>query len=75
VANSLVTDKTTSNRIMLNHLDATSTLDITAVSEYPDVFSEELSSMPPDLEIEFVIELVHGTAPIFKRPYRMVAIN
>jgi hypothetical protein len=29
--------------------------------------------MPPDREIEFVIELVHGTAPIFKRPYRMTA--
>jgi hypothetical protein len=29
--------------------------------------------MPPDREIEFVIELVHGTAPIFKRPYRMIA--
>jgi hypothetical protein len=27
--------------------------------------------MPPDHEIEFVIELVPGTAPIFKRPYRM----
>jgi hypothetical protein len=29
--------------------------------------------MPPDHEIEFVIELVPGTAPIFKRPYRMAA--
>jgi hypothetical protein len=29
--------------------------------------------MPPDREIEFVIELVPGNAPIFKRPYRMVA--
>jgi hypothetical protein len=29
--------------------------------------------MPPDREIEFVIELVPGTAPIFKRPYRMAA--
>jgi hypothetical protein len=29
--------------------------------------------MPPDREIEFVIELVHGTAPIFKRPYRITA--
>jgi hypothetical protein len=29
--------------------------------------------MPPDREIEFVIELVPGTASIFKRPYRMVA--
>jgi hypothetical protein len=27
--------------------------------------------MPPDREIEFVIELVPGTASIFKRPYRM----
>jgi hypothetical protein len=29
--------------------------------------------MPPDRKIEFVIELVPGTAPIFKRPYRMAA--
>jgi hypothetical protein len=29
--------------------------------------------MPPDREIEFVIELVSGTAPIFKRPYRIAA--
>jgi hypothetical protein len=36
-------------------------------------FSEELSSMPPDREIEFIIELVPDTAPIFKRPYRMTA--
>jgi hypothetical protein len=28
--------------------------------------------MPPDHEIGFVIELVPDTAPIFKRPYRMV---
>jgi hypothetical protein len=73
VAENLVMDKTSSNRIMLNHLDAVSTLDIRTVSEYPDVFLEELSGMPPDREIEFVIELVPGTAPIFKRPYRMVA--
>jgi hypothetical protein len=73
ITDSLITDKAASNRIVLNHLDATSTLDIRIVSEYPDVFSEELPGMPPDCEIEFVIELVPGTAPIFKRPYRMVA--
>jgi hypothetical protein len=27
--------------------------------------------MPPDRDVEFVIELQPGTAPIFKRPYRM----
>jgi hypothetical protein len=58
---------------VLNHLDAASTLDIRTVFEYPDVFLEELPHMPPDREIEFVIELVLGTAPIFKRPYRMAA--
>jgi hypothetical protein len=47
------------------------TLDIRTVSEFLDVFPEELLGMPPDHEIEFVIELVPSTAPIFKRPYRM----
>jgi hypothetical protein len=38
VAENSVTDKAASNRIVLNHLDATSTLDIRTVSEFPDVF-------------------------------------
>jgi hypothetical protein len=71
VVENLVTDKAASNRIVLNHLDAASTLDIRTVSEFPVVFPEELPGMPPDREIEFVIELVPGTAPIFKGPYRM----
>jgi hypothetical protein len=71
VAENLVTDKAASNRIVLNHLDAASTPDIWTVSEFLDVFLEELPGMPPDREIKFVIELVPGTAPIFKRPYRM----
>jgi hypothetical protein len=73
VAENLVMEKVASNRIALNHLDAVSTLDIRIVSKYPDVFPEELPGMPPDHEIEFIIELVLGTAPIFKRPYRMAA--
>jgi hypothetical protein len=75
VAENLVMDKAASNRIMLNHLDVVSTLDIRTASKYLNVFSEELPGMPPDREIEFVIELVPGTAPIFKRPYRMVAVT
>jgi hypothetical protein len=71
VAENLVTDKVASNRIVLNHLDAVSTLNIRTVSEFLDVFLEELPGMPPDREIEFVNELVPGTAPIFKRPYKM----
>jgi hypothetical protein len=45
--------------------------DILVVCEYPDVFPDDLPSMPPDRDVEFVIELQPGTAPISKRPYRM----
>jgi hypothetical protein len=45
--------------------------DIPIVCEYPDIFLDDLPGMPPDRDIEFVIELQPGTAPISKRPYRM----
>jgi hypothetical protein len=41
------------------------------VRDFPDVFPEELPGMSPDREVEFVIDLLPGTAPISKRPYRM----
>ena len=44
---------------------------IRVVRDFPDVFPEELPGMPPDREVEFVIDLLPGTAPISKRPYRM----
>jgi hypothetical protein len=44
---------------------------IRVVRDFPDVFSEELPGMPPDKEVEFVIDLLPWTAPISKRPYRM----
>jgi hypothetical protein len=41
------------------------TLDqVSVVCEYPDVFPEELLGMPPDRDIEFIIELIPGTSPI-----------
>jgi hypothetical protein len=45
--------------------------DIRVVCEYPDVFPDDLPGMPLDRDVEFVIELQPGTAPISKRPYRM----
>ena len=44
---------------------------IPVVSEFPDVFLEELPGMPPDRELEFAIDLVPGTAPLYKKYYRM----
>jgi hypothetical protein len=52
--------------IITSHLD-----EILVVCEYPDVFPDELSGMPPDRDVEFVNELQPGTTPISKRPYRM----
>ncbi|XP_071681175.1 uncharacterized protein [Lolium perenne] len=37
--------------------------EVPIVCEYPDVFPDELPGMPPDRDIEFIIELVPGTAP------------
>jgi hypothetical protein len=44
---------------------------IRVVRDFLDVFPEELPGMPPDREVEFVIDLLSGTTPISKRPYRM----
>jgi hypothetical protein len=41
------------------------------VEEFMDVFLEELPGMSPEREVEFYIDLIPGTAPIAKRPYRM----
>jgi hypothetical protein len=44
---------------------------IHVVRGFLDVFLEELPGMPPDREVEFVIDLLPRTAPISKRPYMM----
>jgi hypothetical protein len=41
------------------------------VCEFPDVFPEDLPGLPPERDVEFVIELKPGTAPISRRSYRM----
>jgi hypothetical protein len=41
------------------------------VRDFPDLFPEELPGMPPDMEVEFVIDPLPGTTPTFKWPYRM----
>ena len=45
--------------------------DVRVVSEYTDVFPEELPGIPPQRDIEFTIELLLGTGPIAKASYRM----
>nr|GFA27670.1 transposon Tf2-9 polyprotein [Tanacetum cinerariifolium] len=45
------------------------------VRDFFDVFSKELPGIPPECEVEFCIELVPGTQPISKAPYRMAPIE
>nr|GFD37191.1 putative reverse transcriptase domain, aspartic peptidase domain protein [Tanacetum cinerariifolium] len=45
------------------------------VSEFSDVFPDELPGIPPVREVEFNIELIPGSEPISKAPYRMAPIE
>jgi len=49
--------------------------DIPVVQEFPDVFSEEISGMPPPREVKFCIDLMLGATPISKAPYRMAPVE
>jgi hypothetical protein len=71
VAEPMVTTKGVASRKKVNQLDASQGSEVPVVNEFPDVFPEELPGMPPDRDIEFVIELKPGTSPIYKTPYRM----
>ena len=45
------------------------------VKEFLDVFPEDLPGLPPDRVLEFFIDVIPGTTPISKAPYRMVPVE
>jgi hypothetical protein len=71
IAEPIVTAKGVANRVKVNQLDASQGSEVPVVNEFLDVFPKELPGMPPDRDIEFVIELKPGTALIYKTPFRM----
>ncbi|GKE22778.1 hypothetical protein Tco_1434290, partial [Tanacetum coccineum] len=44
---------------------------IPIVRDFPDVFPDDLSSLPPVREIKFRIDLIPGGLPVVKSPYRL----
>ena len=44
---------------------------ISVVREFPDVFPEELLGIPLEREMDLSIEIVPGTTPISRAPYKM----
>jgi hypothetical protein len=71
VTKSVVTVKGVANRAKVNQLHASQGSEVLMVNEFPDVFPKELLGMPPDRDIEFVIELKPGTATMYKTLFRM----
>jgi hypothetical protein len=65
-----VTAKVVANRAKVNQLDARQGFEVLLVNEFPNVFSEDLLGMPPNRDIEFVIELMPGAALIYKTPFK-----
>ncbi len=57
--------------VVMERVELPALEDIPIVREYPDVLPKELLGMPPSREIEFVIDVIPGTVPISKAPYRM----
>jgi hypothetical protein len=44
---------------------------VPVIGEFPEEFPEDLLGLPPERQVEFQIELVHGAAPVEKAPYRL----
>ena len=45
------------------------------IKEFPYVFLKELPSLPPERKVDLAIEVLHGTIPISRAPYRMASIE
>nr|GFB48426.1 putative reverse transcriptase domain-containing protein [Tanacetum cinerariifolium] len=45
--------------------------DVPIVRDFPEVFPEDLSGLPPIRPMEFQIDLVLGAAPVARAPYRL----
>ncbi|GJT68406.1 putative reverse transcriptase domain-containing protein, partial [Tanacetum coccineum] len=45
--------------------------DVPIVQNFPEVFPEDLSGLPPTRQVEFQIDLIPGVAPVARAPYRL----
>ncbi|XP_042396851.1 uncharacterized protein LOC121986998 [Zingiber officinale] len=49
--------------------------EVEVARDFPEVFPEDVGGLPPIREVEFGIELVPGTTPVSKAPYRLALIE
>ncbi|XP_070672102.1 uncharacterized protein [Malus domestica] len=57
--------------VVLNDNAPSSVEDVHVVRHFSDVFPDDLLGLPPDIDVEFAIDLLPGTDPISLTPYRM----
>nr|GEU55145.1 putative reverse transcriptase domain-containing protein [Tanacetum cinerariifolium] len=58
-------------RVVENKSDEKRLEDIHVVKEFPDIFPEDLPGLPPVHQVEFQIDLIPGTSPVARAPYRL----
>ncbi|GKE68853.1 hypothetical protein Tco_1526925 [Tanacetum coccineum] len=61
--------------LMNTKVDEPRISDIPVVRDFTDVFSEDLSGLPPQRQVEFRIDLVPGATPVAKSPFFIVFID
>ncbi|GJS10673.1 putative reverse transcriptase domain-containing protein [Tanacetum coccineum] len=45
--------------------------DVPVIRDFPEVFPADLPGLPPPRQVEFRIDLIPGTAPVVRAPYRL----
>ncbi|GJT26765.1 putative reverse transcriptase domain-containing protein [Tanacetum coccineum] len=45
--------------------------DVPIIRDFPEVFPKDVSGLPPTRQVEFQIDLIPGTAPVARAPYRL----
>jgi hypothetical protein len=63
---------TLATSVTLHHMVAQNLEDVPVACEFLDDFLEDLSGMPSDRDVEFIIELQPNTTPISRQPYKMM---
>ncbi|GJT10521.1 putative reverse transcriptase domain-containing protein [Tanacetum coccineum] len=58
-------------RLMSAKAEESKLEDIAIVQNFSEVFPDDLSGLPPSREVEFCIDLISGTMPVVKSPYRL----
>ena len=58
-------------RVNNSNVEVPSLHSVPIVSDFPEVFPDDLPGVPPKREIDFGIDVIPNTHPIFITPYRM----